>query len=146
MMDVVEIKRCLPHRYPFLLIDRVTELVPGSHVVGFKNVTANEDFFQGHFPAKPVMPGVLVVEAMAQAAGVLGFKTAERDTVDGLIYLLCGIDGVRFKRPVVPGDRLELRARVITEKRRIWKFSCEALVDGELAASAEILVAERDVA
>jgi 3-hydroxyacyl-[acyl-carrier-protein] dehydratase len=146
MMDVVEIRRCLPHRYPFLLIDRVTELVPGSHVVGFKNVTANEDFFQGHFPAKPVMPGVLVVEAMAQAAGVLGFKTAERDTVDGLIYLLCGIDGVRFKRPVVPGDRLELRARVITEKRRIWKFSCEALVDGELAASAEILVAERDVA
>lgn len=145
-MDVVEIKRCLPHRYPFLLIDRVTELVPGSHVVGYKNVTANEDFFQGHFPAKPVMPGALVIEAMAQAAGVLGFKTAERETVDGLIYLLCGIDGVRFKRPVVPGDRLELRARIITEKRRIWKFACEALVDGELAASAEILVAERDVA
>lgn len=144
-LDITEIKRCLPHRYPFLLIDRVTELEPGSHIVGYKNVTANEEFFQGHFPLKPVMPGVLIIEAMAQAAGVLGFRSATRDNTDRLIYLLAGVDNVRFKRQVIPGDRLELHARIVTEKRRIWKFTCEGRVDGELAAAAELLVAERYV-
>ncbi len=145
ILDINEIKRCLPHRYPFLLIDRVTELEPGKHIVGYKNVTANEDFFQGHFPIHPVMPGVLIIEAMAQAAGVLGFRSATGKDVTRIIYLLCGIDNVRFKRQVVPGDRLELRAQIVTEKRRIWKFTCQGLVDGELVAEAEILVAERDV-
>ena len=104
-MDVNEIRKYLPHRYPFLLVDRVTELVPGESIVAYKNVTVNEPFFNGHFPDHPVMPGVLIVEAMAQAAGILGFKTMDKTPQDGSIYYFVGSDKLRFKRPVVPGSR-----------------------------------------
>ncbi|MBN0987033.1 MULTISPECIES: 3-hydroxyacyl-ACP dehydratase FabZ [Amphritea] len=145
MMDVKEIRKYLPHRYPFLLVDRVVELVPGESIVAYKNVTVNEDFFNGHFPDHPVMPGVLIVEAMAQAAGILGFKTMDKTPQDGSIYYFVGSDKVRFKRPVVPGDRLQLEATIVSEKRGIWKFDVRATVDGELASSATILCADRKV-
>jgi 3-hydroxyacyl-[acyl-carrier-protein] dehydratase len=143
LMDVTEIREYLPHRYPFLLVDRVVELVRGESIVAYKNVTVNEPFFTGHFPDKPVMPGVLIVEALAQAAGILGFRTLDKKPADGSIYYLVGADEVRFKRPVVPGDKLQLEARVLTEKRGIWKFACRASVDGELACEATILCADR---
>jgi 3-hydroxyacyl-[acyl-carrier-protein] dehydratase len=143
LMDVTEIREYLPHRYPFLLVDRVVELQPGRSIVAYKNVTVNEPFFAGHFPDKPVMPGVLIVEALAQAAGILGFRTLDKKPADGSIYYLVGADNVRFKRPVVPGDRLQLEASVVTEKRGIWKFDCRASVDGELACEAGILCADR---
>ncbi|MEH6575844.1 MAG: 3-hydroxyacyl-ACP dehydratase FabZ [Amphritea sp.] len=145
MMDVNEIRKYLPHRYPFLLVDRVTELVPGESIVAYKNVTVNEPFFNGHFPDHPVMPGVLIVEAMAQAAGILGFKTMDKTPQDGSIYYFVGSDKLRFKRPVVPGDRLTLEASILSEKRGIWKFEVRASVDGELASSATILCADRKV-
>ncbi|WP_299195307.1 3-hydroxyacyl-ACP dehydratase FabZ [uncultured Amphritea sp.] len=145
MMDVKEIRKYLPHRYPFLLVDRVVELVPGESIVAYKNVTVNENFFNGHFPDHPVMPGVLIVEAMAQAAGILGFKTMDKTPEDGSIYYFVGSDKVRFKRPVVPGDRLQLEATIVSEKRGIWKFDVRATVDGELASSATILCADRKV-
>ena len=122
MMDVNEIRNYLPHRYPFLLVDRVVELTPGESIVAYKNVTVNEPFFNGHFPDHPVMPGVLIVEAMAQAAGILGFKTMDKTPQDGSIYYFVGADNLRFKRPVVPGDRLQLEAKVLSEKRGIWKL------------------------
>jgi len=142
MMDILEIRELLPHRYPFLLVDRVTDVVPGERALGYKNVTANEEFFNGHFPAKPIMPGMLILEAMAQMAGILGFKTTGKRPADGYIYLFVGADNVRFKRQVVPGDRLDLEAVAGVSKRNIYKFSCRATVNGELAASADILVAE----
>lgn len=142
-MDVTEIREYLPHRYPFLLVDRVIELVRGESIVAYKNVTVNEPFFNGHFPDKPVMPGVLIVEALAQASGILGFRTLDKKPADGSIYYLVGADDVRFKRPVVPGDRLQLESRVLTEKRGIWKFACRASIDGELACEATILCADR---
>jgi len=143
MMDVNEIRQDLPHRYPFLLVDRVTALTPGESIVAYKNVTINEPFFNGHFPEHPVMPGVLVVEAMAQAAGVLGFRTMNKQAEDGSLYYLVGADNLRFKRPVVPGDRLQLEARVVSERRGLWKFECKASVDGELVSSGTILCAHR---
>ena len=142
-MDVNEIRQDLPHRYPFLLVDRVTELTPGESIVAYKNVSINEPFFNGHFPGHPVMPGVLVVEAMAQAAGVLGFRTMNKRAEDDSLYYLVGADDLRFKRPVVPGDRLQLEARIISERRGLWKFECKASVDGELVSSATILCAHR---
>ncbi len=145
MMDIQEIRQFLPHRYPFLLVDRVTQIEPGKLIVGYKNVSANEEFFNGHFPEKPIMPGVLIVEAMAQMAGILGFYTTGKRPADGYIYLFCGADNVRFKRQVVPGDRLVIEAEAGASKRNIYKFSCRASVDGELAASADILVAEQKV-
>ncbi|MCO4785115.1 3-hydroxyacyl-ACP dehydratase FabZ [Marinomonas atlantica] len=143
MMDVNEIRRYLPHRYPFLLVDRVVELTPGESIVAYKNVTVNEPFFNGHFPDHPVMPGVLIIEAMAQAAGILGFKTMDKTPEDGSIYYFVGADNTRFKRPVVPGDRLQLDAKVLTERRGIWKFEVKATVDGELVCSSTILCADR---
>lgn len=145
MMDVKEIRKYLPHRYPFLLVDRVVELVPGESIVALKNVTVNEPFFNGHFPDHPVMPGVLLVEAMAQAAGVLGFKTMDKTPQDGSIYYFVGADDLRFKRPVVPGDQVRLEARIVSERRGIWKFAVQASVDGQLACSATILCADRKV-
>lgn len=145
MMDVNEIRKYLPHRYPFLLVDRVVELVPGESIVAYKNVTINEPFFNGHFPDHPVMPGVLIVEAMAQAAGILGFKTMDKTPQDGSIYYFVGSDKLRFKRPVVPGDQLQLEANIISEKRGIWKFDVKATVNGELVSSATILCADRKV-
>ena len=144
-MDIHEILDHLPHRYPFLLVDRVTELNLGDSIVAYKNVTVNEPFFNGHFPDHPVMPGVLVIEAMAQAAGILGFKTMDKTPQDGSIYYFVGSDKLRFKRPVVPGDKLQLDAAIVSEKRGIWKFECRASVDGQLVASATILCADRKV-
>ncbi len=145
MMDIQEIRQLLPHRYPFLLVDRVTEIEPGKLIVGYKNLSINEELFNGHFPEKPIMPGVLILEAMAQMAGILGFTTTGKRPADGYIYLFCGADNVRFKRQVVPGDRLVIEAEAGASKRNIYKFSCRASVDGELAASADILVAEQQV-
>ncbi|MGB0466148.1 MAG: 3-hydroxyacyl-ACP dehydratase FabZ [Pontibacterium sp.] len=145
MMDVNEIREYLPHRYPFLLVDRVLELEKGESIVAIKNVTVNEPFFNGHFPEHPVMPGVLIVEAMAQAAGILGFKTMDKKPQDGSIYYFVGSDKLRFKRPVVPGDQLKLEAKVISERRGIWKFDVRASVEGDTVSSATILCADRKV-
>jgi len=145
VMDVKEIREYLPHRYPFLLVDRVTQINLGESIVAYKNVTVNEPYFNGHFPDHPVMPGVLVIEAMAQAAGILGFKTMGKTPQDGSIYYFVGSDKLRFKRPVVPGDRLQLEASIVSEKRGIWKFECRATVDDQLVASATILCADRKV-
>jgi 3-hydroxyacyl-[acyl-carrier-protein] dehydratase len=144
-MDVNEIREYLPHRYPFLLVDRVLEITPGESIVALKNVTVNEPFFNGHFPEHPVMPGVLIVEAMAQAAGILGFKTMNKKPQDGSIYYFVGSDKLRFKRPVVPGDQLKLEASILSEKRGIWKFAVKATVDGDMVSSATILCADRKV-
>jgi 3-hydroxyacyl-[acyl-carrier-protein] dehydratase len=144
-MDVNEIREYLPHRYPFLLVDRVLEITPGESIVALKNVTVNEPFFNGHFPEHPVMPGVLIVEAMAQAAGILGFKTMDKKPQDGSIYYFVGSDKLRFKRPVVPGDQLKLEATILSEKRGIWKFAVKATVDGDMVSSATILCADRKV-
>ena len=143
MMDIEEIKEYLPHRYPFLLVDRVVELNLGESIVAYKNITYNEEMFQGHFPAQAVFPGVLTVEAMAQAAGILGFKTMDKKPADGSMYLFVGADNLRFKRPVVPGDRLMLRAKVLSDRRGIWKFDVQADVDDQLCAAATILCADR---
>jgi 3-hydroxyacyl-[acyl-carrier-protein] dehydratase len=145
MMDIQAIRDFLPHRYPFLLVDRVTEIDAGKKIVAYKNVSVNEEYFLGHFPAKPIMPGMLILEAMAQVAGILGFYTTGKRPADGYIYLFVGADDVRFKRQVVPGDKLVLEAEVVTQKRNIYKFRCTASVDGELAARADILVAEQSV-
>jgi 3-hydroxyacyl-[acyl-carrier-protein] dehydratase len=145
MMDIQEIRHFLPHRYPFLLVDRVTEIEAGKRIAGFKNLTANEELFNGHFPEKPIMPGVLILESMAQIAGILGFYTTGKRPADGYIYLFCGADNVRFRKPAVPGDRMVIEAEAGVSKRNIYKFSCKASVDGELIASADILVAEQKV-
>ncbi len=143
MMDIDEIKEYLPHRYPFLLVDRVLELNLGESIVAYKNITFNEEIFLGHFPGKPIFPGVLTVEAMAQAAGILGFKTMGKKPADGSMYLFVGADKLRFKRPCIPGDRLMLRAKILSNRRGIWKFEVSADVDDKLCASATILCADR---
>jgi 3-hydroxyacyl-[acyl-carrier-protein] dehydratase len=143
MMHVGEIKEYLPQRYPFLMVDRVVELELGKYIKAYKNVTVNEEFFQGHFPCKPIMPGVMIIEAMAQAAGVLGFKSQEKKPKDGYLYYFVGADNVRLKRPVVPGDQLILEAEIMMVKRGIYKFECKASVGSELACSATIMCAER---
>ena len=143
MMYIEEIREYLPHRYPFLLVDRVVELDKGQSIVAYKNITVNEEFFNGHFPGTPVMPGVLIIEAMAQAAGILGFKTMDKKPSDGSMYYFVGCEKMRFKRPVVPGDQLRLEASIVAEKRGIWKFACKASVDGELVSSGLIVCADR---
>ena len=143
-MDINEIREYLPHRYPFLLVDRVVELdVEAQTIRAYKNVTVNEPFFNGHFPQHPIMPGVLIIEAMAQAAGLLGFKMMDAKPSDGTLYYFVGSDKLRFRQPVVPGDQLILQARYLSAKRGIWKFECEASVDGKPVCSAEIICAER---
>ena len=142
-MDVNAIRNLLPHRYPFLLVDRVLEFNAGQSLVAIKNVSINEPFFQGHFPEKPVMPGVLILEALAQATGLLAFKTGDDHREPGTLYYLVGMDRVRFKRPVEPGDQLRLSVEVIKIKRGIWVFDCVASVDGKTVASAEIMCTER---
>jgi 3-hydroxyacyl-[acyl-carrier-protein] dehydratase len=142
-MYIEDIKAYLPQRYPFLMVDRVVEIELGKRIKAYKNVTTNEEFFNGHFPAKPIMPGVLIIEALAQAAGVLGFKSQEKLPRDGYLYYFVGADEVRLKRPVVPGDQLVLEAEILTVRRGIYKFQCKASVDGELACEATILCAER---
>ncbi|MEN8803783.1 MAG: 3-hydroxyacyl-ACP dehydratase FabZ [Thiogranum sp.] len=144
-MDVLEIQNLLPHRYPFLLVDRVVEFHEGQSLVGIKNVTVNEPFFQGHFPEKPVMPGVLILEALAQATGLLAFRTGNRGAERDSLYYLVGIDKARFKQPVEPGDQLRLSVKLIKTRRGIWVFDTGATVDGKMAATAEIMCTERKI-
>ena len=144
-MGIAEIKEYLPHRYPFLLVDRVLELEPEKRIVALKNVTINEPFFEGHFPHYPVMPGVLIVEAMAQAAALLSFKSLGTKRDDNTVVYLVGVDGARFKRPVVPGDTLILEAEKILEKRGLIKYAVRAKVDGQLACEATLLCTQRTI-
>ena len=140
-MYIEEIRRFLPHRYPFLLVDRVIECNPGENIVAIKNVTVNEPHFTGHFPDQAIMPGALIIEALAQATGLLGFRTMSEEPKDDILYMLVGVDGVRFKRQVVPGDQLVLKASIVRRAKSLWKFSCEASVDGEVCTSATLLCA-----
>lgn len=143
MMDIHQILKLLPHRYPFLLVDRVVELDRGKRIQAIKNVTINEPFFQGHFPSDPVMPGVLVVEALAQTACVLVVATFGASSEGKLVYFM-SIDGVRFRRPVVPGDRLELHVQKVQSRANVWKFSGRAMVEGKVAAEATFAAMIRD--
>jgi 3-hydroxyacyl-[acyl-carrier-protein] dehydratase len=141
--DTIEINRImqlLPHRYPILLVDRVTELELGKHIVAYKNVTINEPFFQGHFPAQPIMPGVLILEGMAQAGGLLAYLTIEEMIGEKLIYF-AGIDGVRFRQPVIPGDKLVFDLTILKHKGKIWKMEAKALVDDKVVAEAQLMAA-----
>jgi len=140
-LDIIKILQLMPHRYPILLVDRVLELEPGVRISAIKNVSANEPFFQGHFPGHPVMPGVLMIEALAQAAAVLTYVTMKTSYPEGTLFLFAGIDGARFKRPVGPGDQLNLEVTMDRIKRGVGKFTCRALVDGELACEAELMCA-----
>ena len=140
-MDIQAILEHLPHRYPFLLIDRIVQCDPGKSLTAIKNVTINEPHFQGHFPQLPVMPGVLILEAMAQATGVLAFQTRNGRQN---IYYLVGIDSARFKRPVVPGDQLIIEVEFKQAVRNIWKVDARAKVDGKIVASAELMCAEKE--
>ena len=140
-MDIKEILQYLPHRYPFLLVDRVLEIEPGVRARALKNVTMNEPFFPGHFPHHPVMPGVLIIEAMAQAAALLSFKSSGVKPDENSVVYFAGIDNARFKRPVVPGDQLIFEVEITQSKRNIYKYKARATVDGELAAEAELMCA-----
>jgi len=144
-VDINEILKYLPHRYPFLLIDRVLELELDKRILALKNVTYNEPFFTGHFPHLPVMPGVLVLEAMAQAAGVLSFATMGRRSDDDSVFYFAGIDNARFKRPVGPGDQLKLEVDILRKSRMLWKFKGTATVDGQMVAEAELMCALREI-
>jgi 3-hydroxyacyl-[acyl-carrier-protein] dehydratase len=145
-MDIHEILEYLPHRYPILLVDRVLDFVPGERIVALKNVTMNEPFFPGHYPHHPVMPGVLVIEAMAQTAAILSFKTMDAKPDDKSVYYFVGIDGARFKRPVTPGDQLIIEVSIVASKRGVWKFSARAKVDGLVACEAELMCTFRRLA
>jgi len=139
-MDIQAVMAQLPHRYPFLLVDKVTACVPGKSIEAIKNVTVNEPFFSGHFPHRPVMPGVMILEALAQAAGILAFKTAGVVPDESSRFYFVGIDRARFRKPVEPGDQLVLKATLERAIRGIWKFSTVAEVDGEEVASATMMV------
>ncbi len=145
VFDINQIQKLLPHRYPFLLIDRVVEFEKGKRILGYKNVSFNEPYFSGHFPQKPIMPGVLVLEALAQAAGILAFGTLEQGAEESSVYYLVGIDGARFKRPVVPGDRLMLEVEMVRQMRSIYKFNAVARVENEIVAQAELMCTERQI-
>ena len=134
--DIMRIMRLLPHRYPFLLVDRIVEIDGDNSAIGIKNVTINEPHFQGHFPERPVMPGVLIIEAMAQTAGAICINSTGEDK-PSLVYFMT-VDGAKFRRPVEPGDRLEIHVRKLKQRGNIWRFACEAIVDGQKAAEAEI--------
>jgi len=144
-MDIAEIMSLLPHRYPFLMVDKILETNPGKSLKALKNVTINEPYFQGHFPHRPVMPAVLMMEALAQTAGLLAYKTGELKPNDQSVFYFAGIDKARFKRPVGPGDQLILQVDLIKRKRNIWVFKAVASVDGDVAASAELMCAEQEV-
>ena len=140
---ITELFDYLPHRYPFLLVDRVTETIVGERIKGYKNITANEELFNGHFPGQPIFPGVLILEAMAQLSGVLAFETKEVRPADGTNYLFGGVEKARFRRQVIPGDRLDLESTIVTERKIMMKFECAAFVDGEIACSAVLTVVEQ---
>ncbi len=145
-MDIHRILELLPHRYPFLLVDAVLECEPFKSIVAIKNVSYNEPFFQGHFPSRPVMPGVLILEALAQATGLLAFHSLEETAQDGTMYYLVGVDKARFKRPVQPGDQLQLSVRLLRQIRGIYRFEGEATVNGKLVASAEFMTTKMEAA
>jgi len=142
-MNINEVKNFLPHRYPFLLIDKVIDIEIGRKLIAIKNVSFNEPQFTGHFPSQPIMPGVLIIEALAQATGILAFKSEVGRPQEGQIYMLVGIDNARFKRIVEPGDQLLLEVEVMTVKRGIWKFKGTASVDGKAVTSAELLCTQK---
>lgn len=139
MIDILEIMKFLPHRYPFLLVDRILNLVPGEKVVALKNVTINEPFFQGHFPGMPVMPGVLIAEAMGQAGGVLAFVSYPEETAQSSLIYLTGMDKVRFRKPVVPGDQLIMELKILKQRSKMIKMSGIATVDDKRVAEAELM-------
>jgi len=141
--DIAQIMGHLPHRYPFLLVDRVLDYAPGKSIRALKNVTINEPFFQGHFPGIPILPGVLILEAMAQAAGVLAFSTMGQQADGKSLYYFAGIDKARFKRPVKPGDQLRIEVEATASRLNVAKFSCVAKVDGQVATEAEIMCTMR---
>ncbi|MCW9027342.1 MAG: 3-hydroxyacyl-ACP dehydratase FabZ [Kangiella sp.] len=145
-MDIYEVMKHLPHRYPFLLVDRVVDFKAGEYLKAIKNVTVNEPFFPGHFPHRPVFPGVLMLEAMAQASGILAFKTTESLPTDDSLFYFVGIDDARFKKPVEPGDQVVMEVTVVKRKRDLWKFSAVATVDGKVVCSAELMCAKKDIA
>jgi len=136
MIDIYEIRKLLPHSYPFLLVDKIVELEPSKRIVGIKNVTFNEPFFTGHFPDKPIMPGVLILEAMAQTGGILAFKSFPG--MEGSVFFT-GIDEARFRKPVIPGDQLKMIVEVVRHRREIWVFNGKALVDDGVVAEARIM-------
>jgi 3-hydroxyacyl-[acyl-carrier-protein] dehydratase len=142
-MDVQRVLEHLPQRYPILMVDRVLECEPGKRILALKNVSVNEPYFQGHFPQRPVMPGVLILEAMAQAAGILVFRTQGTRPDERSVYYYAGIDNARFKRPVVPGDCLQIEVTILGSKRGVWKFGCQARVEDAMVAEAEILCTVR---
>ena len=144
-MDIHQILEYLPHRYPFLLVDRVLDVVPGERITALKNVSVNEPFFPGHYPHHPVMPGVLIIEALAQTAAILSFKTMGDKPDDKSVYYFVGIDGARFKRPVSPGDQLLMEVSITANKRGLWKFKCVAKVDGNVAAEADLMCTVRPI-
>ena len=143
--DITQILELLPHRYPMLLVDRVVEQVNGKYIKAYKNVTINEPFFTGHFPQKPIMPGVLILEALAQASGILAFGSVGKTPAQGSLYYLVGIDNARFKQPVVPGDQLHLYVEMTRNMRGIYKFTAEASVEGRVVAQADLMCTERSV-
>jgi 3-hydroxyacyl-[acyl-carrier-protein] dehydratase len=145
LMDIHQILEHLPHRYPFILVDRVLEIEPGKKIKAVKNVSINEPFFPGHFPHHPVMPGVLIVEALAQAAAILSFKTGNFMPSDDSVYYFAGIDKARFKKPVSPGDQLILEVSIDRILKGIWKYNCSASVDGKLVAEADIMCILKDI-
>ncbi len=142
MMDVTEIRKLIPHRYPFLLVDRIVELEPNRRIVGIKNVTINDSFFQGHFPDKPIMPGVLICEAMAQAGAVLA-RCSNQDS--DKVFVLTGLDGVRFKQPVEPGDQLRIEVEIARRRKHYWRLAGRVTVDGKQVAEAELSAMEMAV-
>ncbi len=144
-MDIHEILEHLPHRYPFLLVDRVVELEVGKSIHAYKNITMNEPYFVGHFPHHPVMPGVLIMEALAQAAGILSFKTMGSKPDPNSVFYFVGIDDCRFKKPVMPGDQLHLHVEIVRHMHGIRKYKAEARVDGQVVAEANLMCAKRDV-
>ncbi len=144
-MDIKEIFKFLPHRYPFLLVDRVTEFESGDYLKAFKNVTFNEPQFTGHFPDNPIMPGVLIVEAMAQCTGILAFKTQGKELDGKSMYYLASVDNCKFRKPAVPGDRLDFEVKMLGNLKGIWKFSCITKVDGQIIASCDMKCAQRPV-
>lgn len=143
MMNINEIMQHLPHRYPFLLVDRIVDLQPGKGITGIKNVTFNEPFFQGHFPGQPIMPGVLIIEAMAQVAGIAAFSSG----MEGKAVYFMSIEKAKFRRPVVPGDQLRLEIKVLQHRGNVWKFSGAATVDGKLASEADFtaMVTDKEI-
>jgi len=144
IIDIHKIREILPHRYPFLMVDRVLDYTLGERLIAVKNVTINEPFFQGHFPERPVFPGVLILEALAQASALLASQSVD-DIEEDIIFLFAGVDKARFKRPVEPGDQMMLEVEQTNYKRLIWKYSTKATVDGKLAASAEVMFTYRTI-